>query len=250
MKAFVLVYHRRQGALLAREEYDEDNEAAASRRRLSLEIEHRADPDVEVALIRAESRDALEYSHGNYFATADPTQPSTRLDEPTSDGPSTMQVAYERLEAIWPAARERLNHALTTDFGIGPDDADDLLQEVAIRAVAGPVEFVDVDDFCRWAYRVARYLAIDQARVRIAIAPIHELPGRLAGHGAEVETERHLDLKRTLRAVASLSLADREALLDPIRDPDAAPSRTDAVRLAVRRHRAQARLRQILDETA
>lgn len=67
MRLFLIVYDRRGGQVLRLDEYGEEERTAAARERLVLEKQHRGDPNVEVVIISAPSREALERTHGRYF---------------------------------------------------------------------------------------------------------------------------------------------------------------------------------------
>lgn len=151
-----------------------------------------------------------------------------------------------QFETWWPDVSDRLTATLTRR-GVSAADAADAVQETAMRALAAMPDVATVDDFARWAYTVARRQCIDSYRRarRAAVVPlhlVHEQPNadRLA---AERVVEGKLDLQRTLRAIASLSPADRQTLMAALDRPlSAAVDRKTAVREAVRLHRARTRL--------
>lgn len=66
MKQFLLVYRRSTGQLLQLEDLGPDM-GAALQKRFALERERLADPDVEVVLLSASSREALARTHARYF---------------------------------------------------------------------------------------------------------------------------------------------------------------------------------------
>ena len=67
MKHFLLVYDRRAGVILREEVFDDASEALKERFR--AERLHRAEPDIEVVVLGAESRQALLRTHARYFLT-------------------------------------------------------------------------------------------------------------------------------------------------------------------------------------
>ena len=69
MKSFLLVYDRKAGKLLLDEEFAIDARDEALRKRFELEEQHRTDPNIEVVVLNAESREVLEHTHGRYFKT-------------------------------------------------------------------------------------------------------------------------------------------------------------------------------------
>ena len=66
---FLLVYDRRTGSLDVDDEYPDADRASAMQRRFELEREHRLDPNIEVVLLEARSREVLEQTHARYFRT-------------------------------------------------------------------------------------------------------------------------------------------------------------------------------------
>lgn len=69
MKHFLIVYRRGEGRLLECRDLGTDR-AAATSKRLATERTHVADPDVEVVILSAKSREVLERTHSRYFRTA------------------------------------------------------------------------------------------------------------------------------------------------------------------------------------
>src|SRR5687767_9624743 len=86
-------------------------------------------------------------------------------------------ITSRRLEAIWPEARSRVIRSVIARGG-DPQTAEDIAQEVALRAMDHNVPFYDVDDFCGWAHRVARNLYVDHARARGRLVGLVELPDK------------------------------------------------------------------------
>jgi hypothetical protein len=67
MKHFVLVYDRPRGELRQIEEFPEDRGEEAERALFALELQERLSPQIEVVMIGAPSREALEHTHSQYF---------------------------------------------------------------------------------------------------------------------------------------------------------------------------------------
>jgi hypothetical protein len=67
MQHFLVVFDRPQGRVLREEAYDDERAALAERFR--TEKLHRGNPDVEVVVLSAESREALRRTHARYFMT-------------------------------------------------------------------------------------------------------------------------------------------------------------------------------------
>jgi hypothetical protein len=70
MRQFLLVYRRSSGTLLTIEDLGPVEPAAAMQKRFAVERGYRRDPDVEVVLLSAASRDALLRTHSRYFRTS------------------------------------------------------------------------------------------------------------------------------------------------------------------------------------
>lgn len=69
MKTFLVVYSRSRGKLLEIREYDESERERALSDRFERELRESGDPDIEVVLLGASSREALERTHSRYFRT-------------------------------------------------------------------------------------------------------------------------------------------------------------------------------------
>jgi DNA-directed RNA polymerase specialized sigma24 family protein len=151
------------------------------------------------------------------------------------------------LGEYWPVAYDRLMKALQAS-GIDPATAEEAAAEAATRALSRGITTDNVDDFCRWAFIVARNVARDAARHSRRLIPVDAVPDRadhydLAGH-VEVRQRWH----ETTDAMTSLSPFDQAVLLTSLTEDDEITSRREAVKYAVRRHRARLRLRHALGE--
>ena len=69
MKYFLVVYRRSTAYLLDCQDLGEDPKGATAKR-LERELRERADPDVEVVVLSAPSKEALVETHSRYFKTA------------------------------------------------------------------------------------------------------------------------------------------------------------------------------------
>lgn len=67
MRHFLLVYDRRAGRIVHEQAFGDVKDALAERFR--MERLHRANGDIEVVVLSAESREALERTHARYFRT-------------------------------------------------------------------------------------------------------------------------------------------------------------------------------------
>jgi hypothetical protein len=65
----LLVYDRLRQAILREEEFSDDELKRAVNERLAEEIAHKADPNIEVVLLEADSRETLLSTHASYFKT-------------------------------------------------------------------------------------------------------------------------------------------------------------------------------------
>ena len=157
-------------------------------------------------------------------------------------------ITSGRLAAIWPEAGARLIH-LALSRGADRQTAEDIAQEVAVRAIKGDVGFHDLEDFFGWASTVAKNLCVDHARSQGRFVALQEVPDVSGGHDVHGEVEKRMRLSRTLREMARLDVADRVAIIDGVNETPH-PNRQTAVRLAVRRHRARARLLQMVEGVA
>jgi RNA polymerase sigma factor (sigma-70 family) len=155
-------------------------------------------------------------------------------------------TARELLEGHWPDI-ERAVRASLLRRGVGREDADDILQETALRAVSGPFRFDGPEGFRRWAFVVAKHLTIDQARCRrtttVAVVPDAPTAGAEADVAATVEGR--MVAAGVVSAFHQLSANDRTAITTGFDHADQVgrpPSRREYVKFAVRRHRARQRL--------
>jgi len=146
--------------------------------------------------------------------------------------------------AAWPAARLRVAAALGAR-GVQPADVDDIVQEVALRALRRDERFGSFEHFVRWGCRVAINLHIDGVRWARRVGPplSSEAPGP---DDTARDAERRLALDRLASSIAELSAEDHRLLFDAT----PAGSREETVRLAVRRHRLRARLAAMVEGLA
>lgn len=157
---------------------------------------------------------------------------SVGLAEPTAD----------RLGEVWPKVQPKLLRLLEKR-GLTKPQAEDVCQDVAVRALASDVEFENAEDLYRWAGQVARNLHIDLLRSVSRIACDDSvLVDMQADTDVEHEVERRIALSKVLKHWLTLRPLDQAALLDGMY-ADGNEDRGEAVKLAVRRHRARQRLR-------
>ncbi len=152
-------------------------------------------------------------------------------------------------ESVWPDVERRLR-ALLFRRGLDASSSEDIVQEVALRALANGVTYASAQDLLRWAGPVACNLHVDLIRHRARmfdgeLATDHPATNDVAGEVAD-----RMELQRALRGLAALRPADRAAIIDAVTEQPAPHSRKEAVRLAVRRHRARSRLLVVLEQLA
>jgi DNA-directed RNA polymerase specialized sigma24 family protein len=150
-------------------------------------------------------------------------------------------AAYVHFEREWPWVRGELLRVLR-GRQVPAADAEDIVQEVAARALAAPQTFATREDLARWCWRVGWRLRIDATRKAQRITGT-ACPEVTAVEDTARLVEGRLALEATLSGMATLSPADRRALF-AVAPADA--TRQDTVRVAVRRHRARARLLQAI----
>jgi hypothetical protein len=70
MRYFLLVYDRDRGQIIEEAEFDESERAVALRARFDREVRYHLEPQVEVVVLGAQSRESLVSTHGRYFKDA------------------------------------------------------------------------------------------------------------------------------------------------------------------------------------
>lgn len=158
-----------------------------------------------------------------------------------SPGPRrTSAVLTDDFAAVWTAVEPALRRYVAS-LGATRTDIDDVVQEVAARALQADVSYCDAADLRRWCFVVARRLRIDQLRLRARLFSLDALTATSditsMREFSRVE-DRHL-LGTITNALAQLSDRDRAAL-SPATVTD------DRNQAAVARFRARRRLRQLV----
>jgi len=151
------------------------------------------------------------------------------------------------LEAVWPEVRRRLLRLLQSR-GVDSSTAEDIVQEVAVRLLARQVPYTSADDLMRWTTTVARNLAIDYWRSAAREVPLPVYPAA-AAQRVDEEVEYRLRLEAVEESWPRLSERDRRALKMAVAG-ETVPTRSEAVRWAVQRHAARARLAAMIDGLA
>jgi len=127
--------------------------------------------------------------------------------------------------------------------GARPADADDLIQECALRVLAHEPTFDDAEDLARWCLPVVRNLHVDAHRRDLRHVVTEDVPEQVQLRDVVQEhVLQRVELQSVLHAMHQLTPSDREAIVGGVH-ADARPvDRREAVKLNVRRHRARQRL--------
>lgn len=141
-----------------------------------------------------------------------------------------------RFAEVWPEV-----HAAVTRYlrarGIGDDAADDVAQEVAVRALATAVPFESPAQLTAWSLTVARRVAVDQYRRERFVDRMTAVPDRAMAFGVEQEVLARDTLARVVTEMAGMMPGDRALLLER-----SVGGRDARDRQYVRRHRLRKRL--------
>ena len=145
------------------------------------------------------------------------------------------------LEAVWLEVSRRLTGQLLRR-GVSRPDAEDLVQECAVRVMASNVAWRDAEDLMRWCNTVVRNLHVDSLRRRSE--PVGEL-AQFADRADHHDVHRSVNARLLLAELRSvwprLSVRDRSALVAAAEGVTTG-DRKAAVRENVARHRARQRL--------
>jgi DNA-directed RNA polymerase specialized sigma24 family protein len=157
---------------------------------------------------------------------------------------SLTDVDLQLFAEAWKTVGPRLERTLRR-LGASPVQAQDVAQEVALRALARRVRFGGDEDLLRWCNIVARNLLFDEHR-SAARHPTTALDAAAdIADPADVHrcVEGRLRLRHVVSAFNDLSESDKVAIrTSEGLAGEPARSRMESTRLAVRRHRARARL--------
>lgn len=170
------------------------------------------------------------------------------------DGGAAVDASWaERFEAVWPVVEQRLRRVLRARQ-VPLADHDDLLQEVATRALAAQVQFHCSADLLPWASTVLRRVhgrhlhKLEQQQLARRRSGVRRVPDAASAAIA------HIDLELVARTMASWSPIDRAALLgatdvsaDADGAADAGANEPASGATYVRRHRLRAKLLRTID---
>lgn len=159
-------------------------------------------------------------------------------DGGTTARSASARLTPARLGEVWPEVAERLGKLLACR-GVDPVLAEDIVQDVAVRALDKQVPFTDPADLYRWAAVAARNIHIDHVRCGGRTTEVESLVGVPDGTDVAYAVERRVALSQVWQAIAVLRPGEREAILGTLDERRGA--RTSGA--LVRRHRARATLR-------
>jgi len=159
---------------------------------------------------------------------------------PPQRGPTAV-ITAELFAEHWASIAQDV-HGTLLRRGVRPEDAADVVQEVACRALSRGVQFDGPGGLRRWAYTVARNLVVEQARrdARVELLPD---PDVQVTDDVAVLVERRAVTTNVARAFRRLSSGDQEVLRRAAAGAQVGEQpRKEAVRVNVRRYRARQRL--------
>ncbi len=147
------------------------------------------------------------------------------------------------VEQVWAEALPRLVRYVRR-LGASEEDAHDIAQETATRAIHARLSFGDVEDLLRWCQVVAKRQVIDcyrrrQTRETISAPSLVGVPQAPDSAHAVHES---MHLAHTLRAIAQLPPSERVAMMNVIGDVNPSSCRQQQLSEASARRRARQRL--------
>lgn len=152
------------------------------------------------------------------------------------------------LDEAWPETADRLAEMLRKR-GVARAHIEDVVQETAVRVVENSVVFSDTEDLLRWANVVAWRIALDaRRRKKLPIDPEASLDTQPAAEDVAHAALARYTVDKLATAFGALTPREQQAL--SVIGTDSTGSRKADVRLNVRRLRARARLRGLMDGLA
>lgn len=157
--------------------------------------------------------------------------------------PDAALNAHTRLAQEWPRVEVGLRRVLRARQ-VSPDDADDFMQEVAVRIIREDVIFASAEDLLPWATTVVRNLHVSATRLHCN-RKRSEWPADVPSRTPDVADIVHwrIALSQTLAELDGLSEAKRASIVGHL---DGQVTGREAGRVAVMRHRARQDLRKAL----
>jgi len=140
--------------------------------------------------------------------------------------------------AVWPEVRRRVI-GLVISRGTARDAAEDVAQEVAVRAVRATPSFRSADELFWWCSTVAKRYVIDEHRRNDRVTTVASTPDAIERDTPEATYERQQLVDAVLTQLAKLSESQRAAI-----------ARIDAPADYVRRHRARRLLLAVVESFA
>lgn len=171
-----------------------------------------------------------------------------------ASGPADWAVL---LAEVWPTVAARLERSLSKRRVDRPA-REDIVQDVALRALTRRVPFGSAEDLTGWALTVGHNLWTDEGRrwvrrgARIPLGPDDERAGAVAVEGdadPAAVVEKRLVVDAVVDALRAMSAADRESILRMV-EGRRSHDRAETNRWGQRRSRVRDRLRAVADGAA
>lgn len=155
-------------------------------------------------------------------------------------------AAFEAQRAdAWTEALPQLTRFVRS-LGVSPEDAEDVVQETATRALAHAIPYTDAQDLLRWCQVTARHLVVDGHRTSRRHIRLVDCDMAMSSDVHDTVQTR-MALQQVLAAVeAQLPGAEQRAIADLLTDAAAPTCRRSQVKSAVARNRARNRLKAIV----
>lgn len=174
----------------------------------------------------------------------------------TRTRPTRAALTQVALADVWPQVSRALLRYLR-GRGAGAALAEDVVQDVALRVLTHDVAFESAEDLLRWCLPVARNRFVDHHRASVRVVDDGGGQGAYEHRDDRADVhatvEARIRLHRVLGAIRQLGPVDQQSLLPLLADLSEQPlaaDRKEATRLAVRRHRARARLLELVGPAA
>jgi DNA-directed RNA polymerase specialized sigma24 family protein len=149
------------------------------------------------------------------------------------------------LGAVWPELVPRLRCVLAAR-GVPRPEWDDLIQQVAVNALAADVRFTSTADLLPWAATVIRNLHVDLERRRARVTVSGNVPDGVDYAEPARQVEARLDLAAVTTAMSAWAPEDRAIVLGRVEALDASDGRTPNA-LYIRRHRLRRQLHAVIE---
>lgn len=149
------------------------------------------------------------------------------------------------LAAAWPTLEPSIIRALRR-LGASPALAEDIAQDVAVRALQSQVRFESAAELLPWAHVVARRRLIDVRRKESRSLPVREIIDVTTEESVEGAVVGREELRGVGDALHRMKDADRQVLLATLRSSGTGGTKRERDADALRLMRARRRLRAAL----